>query len=82
MSSGTFVVRGSRAGDYNGLWAFNWGQGKDGIGVGLGVGSSNGKHVKIVFPAVEPVGLPDPPDAYCSNGDPAYGYYYVVLSTY
>lgn len=82
VSSGTFVVRGSPVGDYGGVWAWNWGQGKDGHGVGLGVGWSNGNHVKIVFPAVDPVGLPDPPDAYCSNGDPAYVHYYVVLSTY
>ena len=82
VSSGTFLIRGSRAGDYNGLWAWNWAQGKDGIGVGQGVGSSRGTFVKIAFPAVEPAGLPDPPHAYCSNGDPVYDSYYVVMSTY
>jgi hypothetical protein len=74
VSSGTFVVRGSALGDYDGTWAWNWGRGKDGHGVGQGVGSSTGNHLKIEFPAVDPVGLPDPPEAGA--------YYYMVMSTY
>jgi hypothetical protein len=74
LSSGTFVVRDSLLGDCDGLWAWNWGKGKDGLGVGRCVGSSKSIHVKITFPAVDPVGLPNPP--------PADNFYYVVISTY
>jgi hypothetical protein len=74
VSSGTFVLCGSLLGAYDGTWAWNWGKGQDGHGVGQDVGSSAGYHVKIEFPAVEPVGLPDPPEAFA--------YYYVVMSTY
>jgi hypothetical protein len=79
--SGTFAIYGSLVGDYEGSWAWNWAKGDDGHGVGQGVGTSHGKHLKIDFLANDPVGLPVPPADWC-NGAPAWGYGYEVVSTY
>jgi hypothetical protein len=75
-ASGTLAIRGSLVGDYDGTWAWNWGKGDDGHGVGQGVGASTGGHLKIDFLAVDPVGLPDPPDDGCFPD------IYSVVSTY
>jgi hypothetical protein len=79
-ASGTFAVRGSLLGDYDGTWAWNFGQGGDGHGVGQGIWSSKGNHIKVDF-LMNP--LPDlgSPDVWC-DGNPAYGSRYLVMSTY
>jgi hypothetical protein len=75
--SGTFEVRDSLLGDYDGHWEWQWGR-QDGHGVGQGVGSSAGGHVKIDFLGNDPLGLPDAPPDQCA----ANGYRYLVISTY
>lgn len=75
VSSGTFEVRGSLPGDYDGTWAYNWGRAKVGHGVGQGIGSSMGSRLQIDFPP-DPVGLPDPPVG-CG-----FGGFYVIMSTF
>jgi hypothetical protein len=80
-SSGTFAMRGSLVGDYDGRWAWNWKQGQDGHGVGQGVASSKGDHVKVDFLILDPVGLPVPPDDGCGAA-PMYGYGFLAVSTY
>jgi hypothetical protein len=81
VGSGTFEVRDDLLGDYDGHWAWNYGLYQDGHGVGQGIGASRGDHVKVDFLLNDPVGLPDPPADWCS-GAPAYGYNYLVMSTY
>jgi hypothetical protein len=82
-ASGTFQVRDELLGDYDGDWAWNWGLGQDGHGVGQGLMSSGGGHVKIDFLLNDPVGLDWPANwnDWC-NGGPMYDYRFLVMSTY
>jgi hypothetical protein len=79
VTSGTFQVRDGLLGDYDGQYAWNYGKGKDGLGIGRGVGSSAGGYIKIDFLFNnEPVGLPEAPSDPCA----ANGYQYLITSTY
>jgi hypothetical protein len=79
-ASGTFAVCGSRLGDYDGTWAWNFGQGGDRHGVGRGIGSSEGNHVKVDFLLNDLLDL-GWPNVWC-DGAPAYGSRYLVMTTH
>jgi hypothetical protein len=62
-ASGTFEIRGSLVGDFDGSW--RWGMTPDGKATGQGVNASVGAHLKVDLLGAEPAGLPDPPPAPC-----------------
>lgn len=63
---GTFEVRDTIVGDYDGAWT--WGNTPVGIATGQGVGDSAGWHLKTELLGERPAGVPDPPVTGCPEG--------------
>jgi hypothetical protein len=79
MESGTFQLRDSLVGDYDGT--FTWKQPGDGQAVGQGVGSSKGLHLKETILWEVPAGLPAPPSDPCHGSD-VIERAYMIVSVY
>ena len=62
---GTFKVRGSLVGDYDGHWT--WGMSANGNAAAQGVGNDAGKHLKGELPGAAPPDLPTPPPPGCDG---------------
>ena len=76
-ASGTFEIRGSIVGDFDGTW--RWGMTPDGKATGQGVNASVGAHLKVDLLGAEPAGLPDPPSDLCPGAaDLGSGWEYLV----
>jgi hypothetical protein len=80
-ASGTFTVRGSPVGDYDGSWT--WGMSAMGNASGQGVGGSAGKHLKVSHLPAAPAGLPVAPGNPCGYGRPPdFGFGYELWSVH
>lgn len=80
-ASGTFEIRGSAFGDYDG--SFTWGMSANGTATGQGVGDSAGRHLMVELLGTMPAGLPDPPADPCGYGRPPdFGFGYELWSVH